>query len=114
MKTLRDVDRAHHLHPYTDHATLGEDGTHVITGGEGVWVTDDRGRKLLDGLSGLWCVNVGYGCERIADAVECGDASAALLAAKERSDVIGAAITKVLTSAPQRALPPANTQSQKG
>jgi putrescine aminotransferase len=69
MKTLRDVDRAHHLHPYTDHATLGEDGTHVITGGQGVWVTDDRGRKLLDGLSGLWCVNVGYGCERIADAV---------------------------------------------
>ncbi len=69
MKTLRDVDLAHHLHPYTDHATLGEDTTHVITAGQGVWVTDDRGRKLLDGLAGLWCVNVGYGCERIADAV---------------------------------------------
>lgn len=67
--SLRSVDLRHHLHPYTDHATLGEDGTHVITSAEGVWLTDDRGRRLLDGLAGLWCVNVGYGCERIANAV---------------------------------------------
>ena len=67
--SLRDVDLRHHLHPYTDHRTLGGDATHVIVSGEGVWLTDDRGRRLLDGLAGLWCVNVGYGCERIADAV---------------------------------------------
>ena len=67
--SLRDIDRRHHLHPYTDHATLGEDTTHVIVQAEGVWLTDDRGRRLLDGLAGLWCVNVGYGCERIAEAV---------------------------------------------
>lgn len=69
MKTLREIDRAHHLHPYTDHASLGEEGTHIIVEGDGVWLTDDRGQKLLDGLAGLWCVNVGYGCERIAEAV---------------------------------------------
>lgn len=67
--SLRDTDLRHHLHPYTDHTTLGEEGTHVIASGEGVWLTDDRGRRLLDGLAGLWCVNVGYGCERIAEAV---------------------------------------------
>jgi putrescine aminotransferase len=66
--SLRQVDLRHHLHPYTDHATLGEDGTQVITEADGVWVTDDRGRRLLDGLAGLWCVNVGYGCERIVEA----------------------------------------------
>jgi putrescine aminotransferase len=32
-------------------------------------VTDQHGQRLLDGMSGLWCVNVGYGCERIAEAV---------------------------------------------
>ena len=68
--SLREADRLHHLHPYTDAATLGgENGTHVIVRGEGVWLTDDRGRRLLDGLAGLWCVNVGYGCERIVRAV---------------------------------------------
>ena len=66
--SLRTVDLRHHLHPYTDHATLGEDGTDVLAQGDGVWLTDDRGRRLLDGLAGLWCVNVGYGCERIVEA----------------------------------------------
>ena len=66
--SLREQDLRHHLHPYTDPATLGEAGTHVITSGDGVWVTDDHGRRLLDGLAGLWCVNVGYGCDRIVRA----------------------------------------------
>ncbi len=66
--SLRQTDLRHHLHPYTDHATLGEEGTHVLVAGDGVWVTDDHGRRLLDGLAGLWCVNVGYGCERIVRA----------------------------------------------
>ena len=48
------------------HAT----GTHVITGGQGVYVFDAEGRKLLDGIAGLWCVNVGYGRQEIVDAVE--------------------------------------------
>jgi putrescine aminotransferase len=75
--SLREADLRHHLHPYTDPTTLrgedggeegAKDGTHVIVRGEGVWLTDDRGRRLLDGLAGLWCVNVGYGCERIVRA----------------------------------------------
>lgn len=69
-ESLRAVDLRHHLHPYTDHRTLGEHGTHVIERADGVWLTDDRGHRLLDGLAGLWCVNVGYGCRRIADAVD--------------------------------------------
>ncbi|HUR47507.1 MAG TPA: aminotransferase class III-fold pyridoxal phosphate-dependent enzyme, partial [Candidatus Saccharimonadales bacterium] len=44
-------------------------GTHVIVSGEGCYLTDAQGRRLLDGLAGLWCVNVGYGRREIVDAV---------------------------------------------
>ena len=66
---LRRLDQAHHLHPFTDHADLHAHGTHVIESAAGCWVTDESGRRLLDGLAGLWCVNVGYGRTEIADAV---------------------------------------------
>ena len=44
-------------------------GTHIMVRGEGVYLWDARGHRMLDGLAGLWCVNVGYGCAEIADAV---------------------------------------------
>ena len=66
---LQRLDRAHHIHPFTNHNQLDAEGTHVIESGSGCWVTDASGRKLLDGLAGLWCVNVGYGRTEIADAV---------------------------------------------
>lgn len=69
LDALRTSDRAHHIHPYTDHAELHAAGTHLITEAEGCWVTDAEGRRLLDGLAGLWCVNVGYGSKKIAAAV---------------------------------------------
>ena len=66
---LRQLDREHHLHPFTHHEDLYAQGTHIIESAKGVYVTDDQGRKLLDGLAGLWCVNVGYGRQEIVDAV---------------------------------------------
>src|SRR6185436_12871239 len=41
----------------------------VIVSGDGCYLTDGTGRRLLDGLAGLWCVNVGYGRREIIDAV---------------------------------------------
>ena len=41
--------------------------TMIAKKAEGVWITDSEGNRYLDGMSGLWCVNVGYGRERIAD-----------------------------------------------
>lgn len=59
---LQAVDLAHHLHPFTDHKELAaEGGPRIITHGEGVWLWDSEGRRLLDGMAGLWCVNIGYG-----------------------------------------------------
>lgn len=66
---LEDLDRQHHLHPFTIHEELHAQGTHIIVKGEGSWLIDAHGRRLLDGLAGLWCVNVGYNCTKIADAV---------------------------------------------
>jgi putrescine aminotransferase len=62
------LDAAHHLHPFTDHAALGQKGTRLISRAEGVYLYESSGRQLLDGMSGLWCVNLGYGRRELADA----------------------------------------------
>ncbi|WP_274630101.1 aspartate aminotransferase family protein [Arvimicrobium flavum] len=64
-------DRDHFFHPSTHmgmHAR-GESPTRVIAGGEGVYITDVNGRQSLDAFAGLYCVNVGYGRQKIADAI---------------------------------------------
>ena len=68
LEELRKMDRAHHLHPFTDHAAMHPSGTHILTKGQGVYLQGEEG-KLLDGLAGLWCVNVGYGRKEIIEAV---------------------------------------------
>ena len=67
---LQALDRHHYIHPFTDSRELHEAGTRVITRGEGVYVWDNDGRRLLDGMSGLWCVNVGYGRAELIEAAE--------------------------------------------
>lgn len=62
------LDAAHYLHPFTDHAALSLKGTRLITRAEGVYLYDSEGRQILDGMSGLWCVNLGYGRRELADA----------------------------------------------
>ena len=65
---LQRLDAAHHMHPFTAQGALGRKGVRVITGADGVWLTDSEGRRILDGMAGLWCVNLGYGREELADA----------------------------------------------
>jgi putrescine aminotransferase len=62
------LDAAHYLHPFTDHAALHKKGTRIITRAEGVYLYDSEGRRILDGMSGLWCVNLGYGRRELIDA----------------------------------------------
>ena len=66
---LRELDRAHHLHPFTNHRDMHGPGTHLIKSGDGCFLIDQDDRRLLDGLAGLWCVNVGYNCTAIVEAV---------------------------------------------
>ena len=69
VSELRELDRAHHMHPFTNHRDMHGSGTHLIKGGDGCFLIDQDDRRLLDGLAGLWCVNVGYSCKPIIEAV---------------------------------------------
>ncbi len=65
---IQRLDSAHFLHPFTDFKALAAKGARVMTRAEGVYVWDSEGNKIFDGMSGLWCVNVGYGRKELADA----------------------------------------------
>ena len=65
---LQRLDRAHHLHPFTDFKALGEEGSRIITHAEGVYIHDSEGQRILDGMAGLWCVNLGYGRRELVEA----------------------------------------------
>lgn len=62
------LSRDHHLPPFTDYKALNAKGARIITKAEGVYVWDSEGNKILDGMAGLWCVNVGYGREELVQA----------------------------------------------
>ncbi|NQU58034.1 MAG: aminotransferase [Rhodospirillales bacterium] len=62
-------DRDHLIHPWTDFASFKEEGSMIIAESEGAYVFDSDGNRFLDGIGGLWCVNVGYGRDEIADAM---------------------------------------------
>lgn len=62
------LDRQHHLHPFTDFKSLGEEGSRIITHADGVYIYDSQGNRILDGMAGLWCVNLGYGRQELVDA----------------------------------------------
>lgn len=68
LKQLQEIDAAHHLHPFTDHKDLRDAGSRMITRAEGPFVYDSEGKEILDGMAGLWCVNVGYGRNELAEA----------------------------------------------
>ena len=65
---IQALDAAHFLHPFTNFKDLAARGARVMARSEGIYVWDSEGKKILDGMSGLWCVNVGYGRKELADA----------------------------------------------
>ncbi len=93
---LQTLDRRHHLHPFTSWEDHSRVGGRIYTRGEHIYVYDHTGHQLLDGMSGLWCVNLGYSQSRIIDAItdqlhtlpfynsffRCSNDAAALLAAE--------------------------------
>lgn len=64
----QQMDAAHHLHPFTNEKDLHEKGVRVITRGEGIHLWDSEGNQFIDGMGGLWCVNVGYGRNELIEA----------------------------------------------
>jgi putrescine aminotransferase len=64
----QDMDSKHHLHPFTNTAELNAAGSRMITRGEGIYLWDEQGRRFLDAMAGLWCVNLGYSRRELVDA----------------------------------------------
>jgi putrescine---pyruvate transaminase len=63
---LQALDAAHHMHPFTENAALAKKGVRIMKSANGVWLTDTEGHKIIDGMAGLWCVNIGYGRKELA------------------------------------------------
>jgi len=66
---IRQKDIDHFVHPWTDFETFHEKGSLVVAESEGAYIFDSDGRRYLDGIGGLWCVNAGYGRAEIGQAM---------------------------------------------
>ena len=62
-------DQRSQFHPFTSITDLMADGPTVMASGSGIRVRDVDGNEYLDGMAGLWCVNLGYGRKEISDAI---------------------------------------------
>ncbi len=69
LDELAELDAQRILHPATSIVDLQSNGPRLITEGDGLYITDRHGAKQLDGIAGLWCVNVGYGRKELANAM---------------------------------------------
>jgi putrescine aminotransferase len=66
-KELQRLDALHHLHPFSNHKSLRAAGARVIVRADGPYFWDSEGKRVLDGMSGLWTTSIGYGRKEIAD-----------------------------------------------
>ncbi|WP_233849346.1 aminotransferase [Paraburkholderia sp. HD33-4] len=66
--SLRERDIAYQIHPHTNFGAHESAGPMVISQGRGVFVTDSTGKEYLEGMSGLWCTNLGFSEPRLAEA----------------------------------------------
>jgi L-2,4-diaminobutyrate transaminase len=72
LPSLEDRDRRSLLHPFTrvdDYAAGRGNAPFIVSSAHGIMVADEHGREVIDGFSGMYCVNVGYGQDRIVDAM---------------------------------------------
>ena len=68
--SLVQLDREHLIHPVASWRGHEKAGVRVLSSAKGATVTDDQGHRLLDGFAGLWCVNAGYGQEKLIKAAQ--------------------------------------------
>jgi len=64
---LKELDALHHLHPFTNHRSLRAGGARIMVRGDGPYIWDSEGQRVLDGMSGLWTANVGHNRKELAD-----------------------------------------------
>ena len=69
IQKARGWDNANFIHPWEGMDTIGQNERTFVEGAEGIYVTDEQGRRLIDGPAGMWCVQIGYGRTEIGDAM---------------------------------------------
>ncbi|WP_231489491.1 aminotransferase [Billgrantia saliphila] len=68
-QALWQKDKDHFIHPFTDFSLFHDNGCDLITDSDGIYVEDAHGNRFIDGIAGLWCVNVGHGRAEIGQAM---------------------------------------------
>lgn len=68
-KELTAWDRDHHLHPWAGVESFGTDEYMRVNTADGVYLWDAQGKRYLDGPGGMWCMQIGYGRQDMADAI---------------------------------------------
>jgi adenosylmethionine-8-amino-7-oxononanoate aminotransferase len=68
-QSLWQKDKDHFIHPFTDFSVFKDEGCDLITDSDGIYVQDAKGNRFIDGIAGLWCVNVGHGRREIGEAM---------------------------------------------
>ena len=68
-EALWQQDRDHIIHPWIDLGSAKTREPLIVAAAEGVHIYDSRGHRMIDGIGGMWCVNIGYGREEMAQAM---------------------------------------------
>ena len=66
---LTNWDRDHNLHPWASAKGLGSDEYMRVNSAKGIYMWDSEGKKFIDGLGGMWCTQIGYGRQDMADVI---------------------------------------------
>ncbi len=62
-------DKHNHLHPWEDINSIGKQQRTMANTADGIYLYDDKGKKLIDGPGGMWCVQIGYNRSEMAEAI---------------------------------------------
>ncbi|MDU8929955.1 aminotransferase [Alisedimentitalea sp. MJ-SS2] len=69
LETVTRWDNENFVHPWEGMGSIGENDRTFVEGGEGVYVVNENGERLIDGPGGMWCVQIGYGRDDMAEAI---------------------------------------------
>ena len=67
--SLEEMDKQSLLHPSTSFADHAKGTPRIVETGKGIFIKDSKGTELMDGFGGLYCVNIGYGRDEMAEAI---------------------------------------------
>ena len=62
-----ETAKRHLVQPWPLAGTIGEEARSLIDGGDGIYITDGDGKRLIDGPAGMWCVNIGHRRRELAE-----------------------------------------------